>query len=157
MLQELDPAIALYNARPMDALLDTQVAQPRLTASLVGMFALVALLLATVGLYGVLAFVVAQRTREIGVRMALGARPRDVLTLVIGRGARLAAIGLAFGAAGAAALGRFLSSQLYGIDARDPLTYAAAAAMLMAVALLASYIPAVRATRVDPVIALRVE
>ena len=89
--------------------------------------------------------------------MALGARPRDVLTLVIGRGARLAAIGLAFGAAGAAALGRFMSSQLYGIDARDPVTYAAAAAMLMAVALLASYIPAVRATRVDPVIALRVE
>ena len=157
VLQELDPAIALYNARPMDALLDTQVAQPRLTASLVGMFALVALLLATVGLYGVLAFVVAQRTREIGVRMALGARPRDVLTLVIGRCARLAAIGLAFGAAGAAALGRFMSSQLYGIDARDPLTYAAAAAMLMAVALLASYIPAVRATRVDPVVALRVE
>jgi putative ABC transport system permease protein len=156
-LKDLDPALALFNVQTMDALLDAQVAQPRLTASLVGLFALVALLLATIGLYGVLAFVVAQRTREIGVRMALGARPREVLTLVLRNGAWLAAIGLAIGAAGAAALGRFMSSQLYGIDPRDPLTYAAVSTLLMAVALLASGIPALRATRVDPVVALRVE
>jgi ABC-type antimicrobial peptide transport system permease subunit len=156
-LRELDPTLALYNVGTMDALLDREVAQPRLTAALVGIFALVALLLATIGLYGVLAFVVAQRTREIGVRMALGARPREVLTLVLRNGAWLAGIGLAAGAAGAAALARFMSSQLYGIDPRDPLTYAAVAAALMTVALVASYVPARRATRVDPVVALRVE
>jgi putative ABC transport system permease protein len=156
-LHEIDPTIALYNVRTMETLLDTQVARPRLTAWLVGLFAVIALLLATIGLYGVLAFVVTQRTREIGVRMALGARPREVLTLVLRNGAGLAAVGLIIGAAGAAALGRFMSSQLYGINPRDPLTYGAVAAVLMMVALIASAVPALRATRVDPVIALRVE
>ncbi|HET9949120.1 MAG TPA: FtsX-like permease family protein, partial [Longimicrobiales bacterium] len=118
-------------------------------------FAAVALLLAAVGTYGVMAHSVAERTREIGIRMAMGARPASVRTLVLGEGAVLAATGLALGLAGAFALSRLLAAQLYEVGATDPATFAAVPLFLAGVALVATWIPARRATRIDPVEALR--
>jgi ABC-type antimicrobial peptide transport system permease subunit len=125
--------------------------------TLLGIFAGLALVLACIGVYGVLAYSVAQRTREIGVRMALGARPLDVTRMILGRGLRLSGIGLLVGAALAAALGVLLRTLLYGVTPAAPLIYAGTAAALIAVALLACVIPAQRAARVDPVVALRDE
>jgi putative ABC transport system permease protein len=133
------------------------LAQPRFTTLLLGGFSMAALLLAAIGLYGVIAFGVTQRTREIGVRVALGARPGDVLGLVMRRGLLLTGTGLAIGIAMAAALGQLVASLLYGVTARDPATLMAVSLFLSAVAMLATYIPARRATRVDPIVALRVE
>ena len=116
-----------------------------------------ALLLAAVGIYGVIAYSVTQRTHEIGVRVAVGAQPHHVIELVLGESGRLVAAGTLIGLAGAAVLTRFMSSMLFGVTARDPLTFIAVAALLGAVALVASYIPARRALRVDPMIALRHE
>ena len=120
-------------------------------------FALTALFLAALGLYGVISYSVTQRTREIGIRMALGAERRSVLALVVGQGFRLAAIGVGLGAAGALLGGRMIQSQLFGVRADDPLTIAMTAAALLAAALLASYLPARRAVRVDPAVTLRSE
>jgi putative ABC transport system permease protein len=115
------------------------------------------LLLATIGIYGVISYSTSQRIQEIGVRMALGAQRRDVLRLVLGEGIWIAAIGVAVGFAAALALTRFLSSQLFGVSATDPLTFTGVALLLAAVALLACYVPARRAMRVDPLVALRYE
>jgi predicted permease len=133
------------------------LADRRFLLLLVGVFAAAALALAAVGLYGVVAFSVARRTQEIGIRMALGARRSDVLRMILGGGARLAAVGVAFGLAASLAITRLMSSLLFGVSATDPLTFAGVALLLALVALLASYLPARRATRVDPLVALRYE
>jgi putative ABC transport system permease protein len=152
-----DPQLAVFNVRTMKTLLDNGSAQPRVTAWLVGLFAILALLLAAIGVYGVLAYLVAQRTREIGLRIALGARPGSVLGLVVGHSLRLSVIGVSLGVGGAVMLGPAIESQLYGVRPRDAATLAAVALSLLAIAMLASYLPARRATRVDPLTALRAE
>jgi len=126
-------------------------------AALLGLFGALALILASIGIYGVLAYSVAQRTSEIGLRMALGAQPRQVLGLVLKQGMLLAVIGAAVGIIVALPVARMAGNLLYGISATDPLTYVGITLLLMAVALLACYLPARRATRIDPLIALRVE
>ncbi|MEP6496203.1 MAG: FtsX-like permease family protein, partial [bacterium] len=133
------------------------VARPRLLTVLLGLFGVMGLILGALGIYGVLAYLVTQRTREIGVRVALGAQPRDVLGMVVGSGLRLAAVGVGVGFVGALLLTRFMQGVLYGVSANDPLTFGVVAAALLGVAALASWIPALRAARVDPLVALRSE
>jgi len=153
----MDKDLPLYNIATMDQLISDSVSQPRLNLSLLVVFALLALLLAAVGVYGVMAYAVSQRTQEFGIRMALGAGRSDVLKQVFTEGGRLAAMGLALGLVAALALTRLMASLLFGVNPVDPLTLAAAAALLTFVALAACYIPARRATRVDPMTALRYE
>ena len=152
-----DRELPVFGVATMESLLADSVALRRFSMLLLAAFACVAVALAGVGVYGVISYTVAQRTREIGVRVALGARPRDVLRLVLGRGLGLAGLGIALGLAGGLALTQALSSLLYGVGARDPLTFASVAALLGAVALLACLVPARRATKVDPMVALRYE
>jgi putative ABC transport system permease protein len=141
----------------MEEMILNSLAPQRLAARLLGFFAIVALLMAALGLYGVISYSVVQRTAEIGLRMALGAQPRSVATLVIGEGLRLAGIGLVAGFIISAVCGRFVESQLYGVNALDPLTFLLTATVLLSTAFLASYIPARRAIKVDPLEALRHE
>ena len=129
----------------------------RFSATLVGSFALVALLLASVGIYGVLAYLVSQRRQEIGLRMALGAQPVDIRRLILGQGMRLTLLGVLIGAIGAALAARLIASLLFGVHPTDPLVFTAVPLILGVVALLASYIPARRAMQVDPMIAIRSE
>jgi putative ABC transport system permease protein len=153
----LDRQLAVAQVRTMDQVISESNAPRRFNLLMLAAFAALALVLATVGIYGVIAYSVAQRTHEIGIRMALGAEARDVLRMVIVHGLRLALSGVALGAIGALALTRFLSSLLYGVKPTDPLTYVAVSLLLLAVAMLAVYIPARRATKVDPMVALRYE
>ena len=141
----------------MDQVLDTSIAQQRMSMMVFVVFAVVALTLASLGLYGVVAHGVTERTHEIGVRMALGADGRHVLALVVRQGLSMALVGTAIGVAGALALSRWIQDLLFGVTPTDPLTFAAVVAMLLAVALVACYVPAWRATRVDPTMALRSE
>jgi putative ABC transport system permease protein len=131
--------------------------EQRMMLTLAGVFGLLALVLGAVGIYGTISYAVAQRIHEIGIRMALGAERRDVLGLIIGQGIKLTLIGVAMGVAGTLALTRFLSSLLYGVKPNDPLTFVLVSLVLAAVAFLASYVPARRATKVDPIVALRYE
>jgi putative ABC transport system permease protein len=153
----VDPRLNASNVRPMTETVAGTVAEPRFNMLLVSSFAVLALALAAIGLYGVIAYSVVQRTHEIGVRMALGAVRADVMRLVLGEGFVIAAAGVAIGLAGSAMLTRLMASQLVGITPRDPLTFAGGGLLLLGVALFASYVPAWRASRVDPVVALRAE
>jgi len=153
----LDPGLPIESVQPMVEIVQESVAQPRFRATLLSLFGAAALVLAIVGIYGVLSYSVGRRTREVGIRVALGAERGDVLRLVVGEGLALTAAGLAAGAAGAAILTRFLASLLFGVGRFDPATYAGVAVALIAAGLLACWIPARRATRVDPVRALRAE
>jgi len=141
----------------MDAIIAKSVAPQRFRMLLLGLFASLALILATLGTYSVLSYAVEQRTHEIGVRTALGAAPIDILRLVVAQGFRITLLGVIAGLLGALALTRFMANMLYGIGATDPLTFAAVALLLFAAALAACYVPARRAAKVDPMVALRTE
>jgi putative ABC transport system permease protein len=154
---KLDAQLPLTKVRSMNEVLAQSLAERRFNLWLLGVFAAVALALAASGIYGVIAYAVTQRTHEIGVRMALGARAQDVLTLIVKQGARLVLLGAAFGLLGALALTRWLKTLLVGVSVTDPITFAAVVLLLTAVALVACWIPARRATKVDPMIALRCE
>jgi putative ABC transport system permease protein len=157
-LLALDPALAVNEIAPMSAQIGDTLAATRLASTLISIFGMVALLLASIGLYGVMAWTVSRRTREVGIRMALGAQPGDVLKLIIKQGMLLAGCGVILGLAAALIATRLVDTQqLYGVRAADPFTFAVIALLLTAVSLLACYLPARRATRVDPLKALRYE
>jgi ABC-type antimicrobial peptide transport system permease subunit len=146
-----------YAFKPMEEIIADSLASQRFAMALLSVFAAIALLLASIGIYGVIAHVAGQRTHEIGVRLALGAQQADVLRLFLGQGARLVLIGEAVGVAAAAVLTRLMTRLLFGVSAVDPLTFVSVAILLCAVALAACYVPARRAMRVDPILALRNE
>jgi putative ABC transport system permease protein len=154
-LQSLDSSVAPALMSPLQDVVTSSIGQERFSMLLLGLFALIALFLASVGLYGVVAYSVSQRTQEIGVRMAIGAQGRDVMAMIVGGGMKLALIGVAIGIAGALALARVVASMLYEVTPFDPVSYAVTATVLLAVAALACYIPARRAMRIDPILALR--
>jgi putative ABC transport system permease protein len=153
----VDPDQPIFNVRTMEQIWDDSVARERLNTFLLGIFAGVALILAAVGIYGVMAYSVTQRTHEIGIRMALGAKPRDVLRLVVGHGLTLTVIGVVVGLVAAFILTRVMAGLLFGITARDPMTFMVISLLLTGVAIAASFIPAMRAMKVDPMVALRYE
>ncbi len=168
-VREVDKDLPLFGIKTQTEQMAQSLAQERFFPKLTGFFGLLALLLASIGLYGVMSYAVAQRTREIGIRMALGASQEKILRRVIGQGMPLAAVGVVIGSAASFALTRlitsnatfeltrFISGFLYGVQATDPLTFMSVALLLVLVALLACYIPARRATKVDPMVALRCE
>jgi putative ABC transport system permease protein len=156
-LRDIDPALPAYSVAPLTTVVSDSVAERRFSMLLLAVFASVALFLAAVGIYGVVAYGVTQRTQEIGVRMAMGAERRNILTLVLGGGLRLALAGVVIGLAGALALSRLIETMLFNVQPFDPPSYAATALLLLAIAALACYVPARRAMRVDPIIAIRQE
>jgi putative ABC transport system permease protein len=156
-IQAVDAEMPAFDVATMEQRLSDFLARRRFSMILLGVFAVIALLLASLGIYGVMSYTVSQRTHEIGVRIALGAQRRDVLKLIVGQGLTLTLVGATIGLLAAFGLTRFLSSLLFGVAATDPLTFAGVALLLMAVALAACWIPARRAVRIDPLISLRCE
>jgi putative ABC transport system permease protein len=156
-VQAVDPNQPVYNVRTMEEVIDLSISNSKLNMTLLSVFAGLATLLAVIGIYSVMSYLVTQHTREIGIRIALGARPANILKLVIGQGLALTLAGVCVGALAALGLTRLMSSLLYGVAGTDPLTYALVSALLLLVALAACYVPARRATRVDPLVALRYE
>jgi ABC-type antimicrobial peptide transport system permease subunit len=156
-LRAMDPNIPMADVRTMDDVVDAELSRPRFTGVLFTVFSVLAVLLAAVGIYGVLSYLVTQQTREIGIRLAVGASPADVARAILGRGLVLSTTGLAIGAAAALALGGAVRVLLYDVRPADPISLLAGLLVLLAVALTASYIPARRATRVDPVVALKAQ
>jgi predicted lysophospholipase L1 biosynthesis ABC-type transport system permease subunit len=156
-LRNVDVDVATAGVRPMREFLATAVAARRFNLELIGVFAVTALLLAAAGLYAVIAYLVSQRTREIGIRLALGATPRHILRLLMGQGMKLTLIGVVLGFAGAIAVTRLMRSLLFAVAPTDIMTFTISAVILIVVALMACFIPARRATKVDPLIALRYE
>jgi putative ABC transport system permease protein len=156
-VQSLDKHQAFYDVRTLEERLRGSIAQQRFQTLLLTLFAALALTLTAVGLYGVMAYSVAQRTQELGIRIALGAQSRDVLRLVVKQGMTLTFIGVALGLSGALALTRLLKNLLFSVSPTDPLTFAVIVLLLASVALLACFVPARRATKVDPLVALRCE
>jgi ABC-type antimicrobial peptide transport system permease subunit len=154
-IQSIDPGLPVFNVSSMNDILDRSLASRRFSADLVGGFAGLAVLLASIGIYGLLAYMVGQRLREIGLRMALGARRWDVLKLILGKGVVLAGVGIVAGMIVSAATASMMASLLYGVHPHDPAVFLAVPLLLFAVAVLASYLPARRATQVDPMFALR--
>jgi putative ABC transport system permease protein len=156
-IREIDPGVAAFAISTMESLISDSVAVRRLAMSLISVFGGLALVLAAVGIYGVIAYWVSQRTREMGIRVALGARRADILRLVMSQGLRLCAVGIAIGLPFALGAGQVLRSLLYGIGTVDAMVLAVVAVGFFAVALFATFVPARRATRVDPVVVLRYE
>ena len=153
----LDPLATVDSVATMEQLLSNAISRPRFYTVLLAVFAVVAVFLASIGLYGLMSYTVAQRTREIGIRMALGAQRSEVLTGVLGQSAILILIGVGVGLGAAAGLSRYLEGMLFGLTPLDPATFLAASLLFVVVALIASFVPARRATRVDPLVALRAE
>jgi len=157
VVRGIDRDQPLFDVKTMEEVVSGSMASRRLTMVLLGSFAVLAILLAAIGIYGVISYMVAQRTHEIGIRMALGAQSRDVMRLIVGHGLTLAVIGIAIGVVASLALTRLLSTLLFGVSANDPSTFLAVSLLLAAVAFIAGYIPGRRATKVDPIVALRFE
>ncbi len=157
VIQRADASLPVTHVMTMDALLSDSLSPRRFSAVLIGVFAILALALAAVGIYGVMSYTVSQRTQEIGIRMALGAQPGNVQSMILGHSVKLTLIGVGLGLAGAFALVRFLTSLLFDVGAYDAVTFVGVPVLLAAVAIAASYLPARRAVRVDPIVALRYE
>ncbi len=154
-MQALDPTLPVFGAQSLTETVSASLAQRRFSMEMVGLFALTSLLLATLGIYGVISFLVSERTHEIGIRLALGAARTSILNLILRQGLRLALTGAVVGLLAALIVSRFIATLLYGVRPADPLTFAAVAIRFLFVALLACYLPARRATKVDPMVALR--
>jgi predicted permease len=156
-IEKINGEIVVYDTETMDKIISNSLGAQRFSMVLLGIFAALALVLSCVGIYGVISYLVGQRTHEIGIRMALGGQRNDMLRLILGRGAQMAVIGVAVGIVGSLALTRLMANLLFGVSAYDPLTFFAVAGLLVLVALAACYIPARRAMKVDPLVALRYE
>ena len=156
-VQSVNPELPVFGAQTLNDVLSASLSQRRFSMEIVGLFALTALLLAGMGIYGVISYIVSERTHEIGIRLALGAQSRTILRMVLRQGLGLAIAGAAVGLVGALIVSHLMAGVLYGVRPTDPLTFAGVALLLIGVALLACYIPARRAIRVDPLVALRYE